>query len=529
MPPSAASSYRVGPVALWLCGLVLAAASGLARAQASATTLVPLPARMTRVTAVEGITEYALPNGLHVLTLPDASKPVTTVNLTIKVGSRMENYGETGMAHLLEHLMFKGTPDVPRPKKAMSDLGLAWNSTTSDDRTGYFASMAENPANLDFYLHWLAEALTQSFIARKDLDSEMTVVRNEMESGENDPERILFENVIAATLSLAQLRQVDDRRARRRREREHRAPAGLLPPLLPARQRGAHRRRQIRRDESACHHRLDVRQDRPAGPRDRADLHARSDTGRRKDRDAAPGRRHPDAARPVPRAGRPGARFRADRAGHDHARRRRIPPAQRRAGGEEPRRFDLRQRAGAGRAGLCVLRRDPEIGSVDRRGARRDAGDDRGHRPHALYRGRARPGEEHLAARLHPEPQRSAAGRPGPLGIHRRRRLAARLRPARPRQGGDAGRRQPGREPVLRDQQPHPRHLHSEPGAGARARAREGRRRRPHAELQGRRGGGGRRELRRLAGERRSSHHDRDLARRRRRARRLAAEEHARR
>ena len=157
-----------------------------------------LPAGMTRVTSVEGITEYALPNGLHILTLPDASKPTTTVNLTIEVGSRLENYGETGMAHLLEHLMFKGTPHVPDPKKAMSDRGLSWNGSTSDDRTNYFASMAENPAHLDFYLHWLGEALTKSFIAKKDLDSEMTVVRNEMESGENDPGSILFEQALSA-------------------------------------------------------------------------------------------------------------------------------------------------------------------------------------------------------------------------------------------------------------------------------------------------------------------------------------------
>jgi zinc protease len=156
-----------------------------------------LPPGMTRVTSVEGITEYALPNGLHVLALPDASKPTTTVNLTIKVGSRMESYGETGMAHLLEHLMFKGSPHYPDPKKLMSDRGLSWNGSTSDDRTNYFASMSESPANLDMYLRWLSEALTQSFIARKDLDSEMTVVRNEMEKGENDPGNILFQNVLA--------------------------------------------------------------------------------------------------------------------------------------------------------------------------------------------------------------------------------------------------------------------------------------------------------------------------------------------
>ena len=157
-----------------------------------------LPAGMMRVASVEGITEYALPNGLHILTLPDAGKPTTTVNLTIKVGSRLENYGETGMAHLLEHLMFKGTPKVPDPKRAMSDRGLSWNGSTSDDRTNYFASMAENPAHLDFYLHWLGEALTKSFVAKKDLDSEMTVVRNEMESGENDPGSILFEQALSA-------------------------------------------------------------------------------------------------------------------------------------------------------------------------------------------------------------------------------------------------------------------------------------------------------------------------------------------
>jgi zinc protease len=178
-------------------GLVLAGFAAPAQAQ-GAPAAVALPAGLSRVTSVEGITEYALPNGLHVLTLPDASKPVTTVNLTIKVGSRMENYGETGMAHLLEHLMFKGTPQHPEPKKEMSDRGLAWNGTTSDDRTNYFASMAENADNLDFYLRWLSEALTQSFIARKDLDSEMTVVRNEMESGENDPGTVLIQNMRAA-------------------------------------------------------------------------------------------------------------------------------------------------------------------------------------------------------------------------------------------------------------------------------------------------------------------------------------------
>ena len=67
-----------------------------------------------KVAEIEGITEYRLGNGCRVLLFPDQSKPEITVNMTIFVGSRHEGYGETGMAHLLEHLMFKGTPTNPR-------------------------------------------------------------------------------------------------------------------------------------------------------------------------------------------------------------------------------------------------------------------------------------------------------------------------------------------------------------------------------------------------------------------------------
>jgi hypothetical protein len=72
-----------------------------------------LPKGVAQGPSVEGITEYRLPNGLKVLLFPDSSRPTVTVNVTYLVGSRHENYGETGMAHLLEHLMFKGSPKHP--------------------------------------------------------------------------------------------------------------------------------------------------------------------------------------------------------------------------------------------------------------------------------------------------------------------------------------------------------------------------------------------------------------------------------
>jgi zinc protease len=157
-----------------------------------------LPSGVTTVTQVEGITEYRLANGLQVLLVPDASKPTTTVNLTYHVGSRHENYGETGMAHLLEHLMFKGTPTTRNVWGEFTKRGLRANGSTWFDRTNYFASFAANEDNLKWFLSWHADAMVHSFIARKDLDSEMTVVRNEMEMGENNPGRILYQKTLAA-------------------------------------------------------------------------------------------------------------------------------------------------------------------------------------------------------------------------------------------------------------------------------------------------------------------------------------------
>ena len=147
---------------------------------------------MMRITEVEGITEYRLANGLQVLLAPDASKPSTTVNLTYHVGSRHENYGETGMAHLLEHLVFKGTPTTRNALAEFTRRGMQANGTTSFDRTNYFASWSANDENLRWYLSWQADAMVNSFIAKTDLDTEMTVVRNEMEIGENNAMRMLI-------------------------------------------------------------------------------------------------------------------------------------------------------------------------------------------------------------------------------------------------------------------------------------------------------------------------------------------------
>jgi zinc protease len=156
----------------------------------------PIPvSAIKKVTEVEGITEYVLPNGLKVLLFPDASKPTVVVNITYKVGSRFENYGETGMAHLLEHLMFKGTPRHPHIDQEYNKRGVKFNGTTWLDRTNYYEIFQASDDNLAWAIGLEADRMVSSFISRKDLDSEMTVVRNEYESGENSPGSVLLKRM----------------------------------------------------------------------------------------------------------------------------------------------------------------------------------------------------------------------------------------------------------------------------------------------------------------------------------------------
>jgi zinc protease len=148
-----------------------------------------------QVIAIEGITEYALGNGMRVLLVPDDSKETVTVNVTYLVGSRHEGYGETGMAHLLEHMLFKGSPKHPKVWEELKQRGASNNASTWYDRTNYFETLPASGDNLAWALEMEADRMINSSIAQKDLSSEFSVVRNEFELGENDPAGILSERM----------------------------------------------------------------------------------------------------------------------------------------------------------------------------------------------------------------------------------------------------------------------------------------------------------------------------------------------
>lgn len=175
----------------------IAALAGCLLAPGSLAAQASLPGGMTKGASVEGITEYDLPNGLRVLLFPDPTKTTTTVNITYLVGSRNENYGETGMAHLLEHMLFKGSPGHRNIPQELSEHGARPNGTTSYDRTNYFETFSSTDINLQWALSLESDRMVNSFIAKKDLDSEMTVVRNEYEMGENSPMSILIERTMS--------------------------------------------------------------------------------------------------------------------------------------------------------------------------------------------------------------------------------------------------------------------------------------------------------------------------------------------
>ncbi len=184
-PRPAAAPPPAGAAITRSCPVIRAAAAARARPRA------------TRGPTVEGITEYTLPNGLRVLLFPDPSKPTVTVNATYLVGSRHEAYGETGMAHLLEHLVFKGTPCHRNIPQELSEHGANPNGSTWFDRTNYFETFAATDENMAWALDLEADRMVNSYIAREDLQSEFTVVRNEFEMGENDPGSILEERAMS--------------------------------------------------------------------------------------------------------------------------------------------------------------------------------------------------------------------------------------------------------------------------------------------------------------------------------------------
>ena len=329
------------------------------------------------MTRVEGITEYRLKNGLQLLLVPDDSKPSTTVNVTYRVGSRHESYGETGMAHLLEHLLFKGTPTTRNVWAEFTKRGLRANGThlvRPDQLLRHLLGERRQPA------------LVPRLAGRRDAQQLHRPGRpRHRDDGRAQRDGIGREQpgpgAAAADdgrhVPVAQLRQEHDRRPRRRRERRHSAAAGVLPQLLPAGQRDPDRLRPLRHRAGARDRGAELRPDPAADADPRADLHPRPAAGRRAHGDAAPRRRRAAGLFRLPRAARPERRLRRGDAAFGGARRHPGRAALQAAGRAPARGHHLRLHPALGRAEPALRRRRALADAGRREGTHGDRHDRR--------------------------------------------------------------------------------------------------------------------------------------------------------
>lgn len=152
-----------------------------------------------KIKELGGIEEYLFePNGMNILLLQDNASPVVTVQIVYRVGSKNEVLGNTGSTHLLEHLMFKGTTTFNKKNgnditNYLENTGAQLNATTWNDRTNYFETLPSD--KIELALQMEADRMRNSLLLKEDKEAEMTVVRNEFERDENDPNSLLDKEI----------------------------------------------------------------------------------------------------------------------------------------------------------------------------------------------------------------------------------------------------------------------------------------------------------------------------------------------
>jgi zinc protease len=132
---------------------------------------------------------FVLPNGLTLIVHEDHKAPIVAVNVWYHVGSKNENPGRTGFAHLFEHLMFNGTENYdkdffgPMEQAGATDM----NGTTNEDRTNYFQNVPTNAVDLVLWMESDRMGHLTGAISQPKLDEQRGVVQNEKRQGENEP------------------------------------------------------------------------------------------------------------------------------------------------------------------------------------------------------------------------------------------------------------------------------------------------------------------------------------------------------
>ena len=144
------------------------------------------------------VTEFTLPNGLHVILHRDASVPVVAVNIWYHVGSANERAGRTGFAHLFEHVMFEGSMHVPEGEfdNWLEAAGANNNGSTTEDRTNYYIDAPSNALDLTLFLESDRMGFLLDDKAPEKINGQRDVVKNEKrQSMDNQPYGQAFKEI----------------------------------------------------------------------------------------------------------------------------------------------------------------------------------------------------------------------------------------------------------------------------------------------------------------------------------------------
>ncbi len=143
--------------------------------------------------------EYQLPNGLHVILHQDRNVPIVAINLWYRVGSRNEQPGKTGFAHLFEHMMFQGSQHVPPEMhfQLIQSVGGTLNGSTYFDRTNYYETLPSHYLEMGLWLESDRMGFLLPALNEEKFKTQLEVVKNERRQRyENQPYGLWLEKIL---------------------------------------------------------------------------------------------------------------------------------------------------------------------------------------------------------------------------------------------------------------------------------------------------------------------------------------------
>lgn len=186
-----AAHHACATAGLWLVAFLLLVPNTV-KASSAASTAQTAGAQNVRLEAhAGGATAYRLDNGFRIILIPYTNASDVRIELMVKAGAKLEDYGQSGLAHVLEHMMFLSAGQRENVGLELSSLVSDSNAVTDSDSTRYYASMVPNPETVDRVLRIKADQFLRPVFNEQELRREIQVVLNELDESADDAVAIM--------------------------------------------------------------------------------------------------------------------------------------------------------------------------------------------------------------------------------------------------------------------------------------------------------------------------------------------------